>query len=100
MVAICKDNSYTFRSDLTIGKEYEVLRYYNDPHAGYKMVEIINDEGKRKPFRANRFRLEKFDIVHVLSLCGPTIDGVCQFCGASDKEYHKDDCSYKIFTNS
>ena len=100
MIAICTDNSHTWRNVLTLGKEYFVLKKYDDSHAGYPMIEIVCDDGKIRPYRANRFNFAKFDIVHVLSLCDPRIDEVCQFCGATGKEYHKNDCSYKILTNS
>ncbi|MBP1308902.1 hypothetical protein JOD82_001922 [Paenibacillus sp. 1182] len=36
-VVICIDNSYTWRNKLTIGKDYEVIRSFPDPHAGYPM---------------------------------------------------------------
>jgi hypothetical protein len=57
MTGICKDNSYTFRNELTINKEYEVLELYNDPYAGYPMILIINDSGENHPYRANRFKI-------------------------------------------
>ena len=31
MKAICKDNTHTFRGRLTIDKEYDVIKTYNDP---------------------------------------------------------------------
>ena len=57
MKAICKDDSYTFRNMLTIGKEYEVLKSYNDSDAGYLMVVVECDNGDIRTYRANRFTL-------------------------------------------
>ena len=55
MKVICKDDSYTFRNMLTIGKEYEVLKSYNDPYEGYLMFDIECDNGNVRTYRANRF---------------------------------------------
>lgn len=55
MFFVCRDNSHTWRNVLTIGKEYEALRLYNDPHVGYPMVEIKCDDGEIRTYRANRF---------------------------------------------
>lgn len=57
MQAICKDNSHTWRNVLTIDKTYGVIKYYNDPNAGYPMVEIEYDDGEIRPYRGNRFIL-------------------------------------------
>jgi hypothetical protein len=54
-MAICVDNSNTWRNVLTVGKEYEILRTYDDPYAGYPMVEVLCDDGKIRPYQANRF---------------------------------------------
>lgn len=58
MKAICKDDTHTFRNRLTIGKEYEVIKSYNDTHAGYLMVDIKADSGEETTYRANRFVLK------------------------------------------
>ena len=70
MIAVCKDKSYTFRSELTLDKEYEVIRFYDDPYAGYSMVDIINDEGQKHPYRANRFNLKWFTIIKYCAVEG------------------------------
>jgi hypothetical protein len=57
MYALCIDNSHTWRNVLTLSKRYEVLRLFNDPYAGYEMVEIKCDDGEIRPYRANRFNL-------------------------------------------
>jgi len=59
MIAICKDNSYTWRNVLTVNKEYEVIKEYDDPYAGYSMIEIKCDDEKIRPYRANRFDIIK-----------------------------------------
>ena len=61
MKAICIDNSHTFRDRLTVDKEYEVINYYNDPHAGYIMIDIKADDGEKRTYRANRFILQNND---------------------------------------
>jgi len=58
MKAICKDNTHTFRGRLTIDKEYDVIKSYNDPYAGYLMVDIKADDGTEMTYRANRFILK------------------------------------------
>lgn len=55
MIVICTDNTFTWRSSLTIDKEYHILRLYNDQHEGYQMVEIKCDDEVIRPYRANRF---------------------------------------------
>lgn len=55
MKAKCIDNSHTWRGTLTINKEYDVTVKYSDPHAGYSMIEIVNDSGVTHPYRADRF---------------------------------------------
>ena len=43
-------------------------------------------------------------LIEILSYCDPREDYgegmVCQFCLATEKETHKDDCIYKRLTNS
>lgn len=58
MFAICKDNSYTWRSSLTIGKAYEVVKQYTDEYTGEPGIEIICDDGVLRPYRAERFTLK------------------------------------------
>ncbi|AKA44363.1 hypothetical protein PPSC2_26790 (plasmid) [Paenibacillus polymyxa SC2] len=55
-VVVCTDNSYTWRNKLTIGKEYEVIRSFPDPHADYSMFEIKCDDSEVSVYRANRFK--------------------------------------------
>lgn len=57
MRAICKDNSHTWRNSITKDKKYEVLRHFNDPHAGYPMIEIKCDDDEVRVYRADRFIL-------------------------------------------
>lgn len=55
MKAECIDNSHTWRNVLTINKTYDVIKLYNDPYAGYKMISIKCDDEDIRPYRANRF---------------------------------------------
>lgn len=55
MKAICKDNSHTWRNVLILDKEYEVIKEYNDPNAGYPMIEVMCEDGEIRPYRKNRF---------------------------------------------
>jgi hypothetical protein len=55
--AKCIDNSHTWRNALTIDKEYKIVKLYDDPYAGYPMIEIVCDDGILRPYRANRFNL-------------------------------------------
>lgn len=57
MKAICKDNSHTWRNKLTIGKEYQVIKQFPDPYAGYQMIEVKCDDDEVRVYRANRFEL-------------------------------------------
>ena len=57
MKAICKDNTYTFRNRLTVGKEYDVITSFKDPYAGYLMLEIRSDDKEKRVYRADRFKL-------------------------------------------
>ena len=57
MIAICTDNSHTWRNVLTISKHYEILELFNDLYAGYPMVKIICDDGELRTYRGNRFEL-------------------------------------------
>lgn len=57
MIAICKDNSYTWRDVLTAGKEYQVESRFIDPYAGYPMIKVMCDDGKARVYRENRFVL-------------------------------------------
>lgn len=57
MNAKCIDNSHTWRNVLTINKDYNVIKKYNDPYAGYPIIEIICDDGEIRPYRANRFNI-------------------------------------------
>jgi len=53
--AECINNSHTWRNVLTLGKKYEVLRSFPDPHTGYLMVEIMRDDGEIGTYRGDRF---------------------------------------------
>jgi hypothetical protein len=55
MAVVCKNNSHTWRNVLTVDKEYEVLRSFPDSYTGSPMVEIKCDDGKIRPYRADRF---------------------------------------------
>jgi hypothetical protein len=55
MKMICKDNSHTWRNALTVGHEYNAIKQYNDPYAGYPMVEVECDDGEIRSYRADRF---------------------------------------------
>ena len=57
MKAKCKDDTHTWRNMLTIDKEYEVIRLFDDPYAGYPMIEIKDNNGELAIYRANRFNL-------------------------------------------
>lgn len=57
MIAVCKDNTYPWRSSLTKEKEYKVIRHSDDPYASYPMVEILCDDDEIRVYRANRFSL-------------------------------------------
>jgi len=57
MIAECVNNSHTWRNVLTVGKQYGVIKSFDDPHAGYLMIEIICDDGEIRTYRADRFRL-------------------------------------------
>ena len=57
MKAICKDNTYTFRNRLTVGKEYDVITSFKDHYAGYLMLEIESDDKEKRVYRADRFKL-------------------------------------------
>lgn len=48
-IVVCTDNSCTWRNSLTVGKQYTVLRLFNE------MVEIKCDDEKIRTYRANRF---------------------------------------------
>ena len=56
--ALCNDRTHTWRSSLTDGKRYEVLKMFKDKYAGYEMVEIECDDGEIRTYRANRFVFE------------------------------------------
>jgi hypothetical protein len=57
MIAICIDNSHTWRSVLTLSKQYNVLELFDDSYAGYQMVKIICDDGEMRTYRGDRFKL-------------------------------------------
>lgn len=57
MIAICQDNHHTWRSSLTLHKEYEVLRYFNGPITGEPMIEIKCDDDVVREYIAERFVL-------------------------------------------
>jgi len=59
MKAKCIDNSHTWRNVLTINKNYDVIKNFSDKYAGYEMIEIKCDDGKIRPYRANRFIIVK-----------------------------------------
>ena len=57
MIAKCLDNSHTWRCALTINKNYSVIKIYNDPYAGYEMIEVTCDDDEIRRYRANRFQI-------------------------------------------
>jgi hypothetical protein len=57
MIGKCINNSHLIRNELTIDKEYEVVRVFNDKYAGYPMIDIENDKGETRVYRGDRFIL-------------------------------------------
>ena len=54
MIAVCNDNSHTWRNVLTLGKEYEVLKVYDD-----RCFDVKCDDGKVRAYRSSRFNLKE-----------------------------------------
>ena len=98
MKAICKDDSYTFRNRLTIGKEYEVLKSYNDSYAGYLMFDVECDNGDIRTYRANRFTLidneytrKEVECPLVMGFCNEDHKD-CNICIAEEEEWQREQC--------